>query len=398
MADTFTGDANLLRNVISRSFETEWMPATETGAVDRRYYDEWTNPDNALIDNTATAYASQSGTDDYNWESYYKFGFAIPTDAEILGIQIRYRHYESSADSLDGGLSLNIVKPDTSSQQKESALSTTVATSTLGSASDPYSFPSITPTEINSDQFTVDIGVYSYTGKIITANLEYLEVKITYTRDLWFSGDASFLSVLSEQFTGNSNLIGEESIQFTGDASLSKNIDDQFTGDASLLSVLSGSFTGDSNLYGEETGVFTSDANLLRTDISETFDGDASLLEVTSGSFTGDASLLAIESEQFTGDASLVVTSSDNFTGDSNLTKVNISEQFTGDAALLSLEEATFTGDASIQKVNTETYTSDAQLIAMDTATIAGTCDCISAATLGWGLSGMDEFGIELGI
>jgi len=410
MAFTYNSSSSLLKTISSGIYETEWTPATASGS-----YDQWTNPDNALTDNTATAYAAQSGAA-YKWESYHDFGFAIPTDATILGIQVRYRHYESSIDPLDGGLSLNIIKPSSVSQQRESALSTTVITNTLGSATDSWSFASITPTEINSDAFTVDVGVYSYISKIITASLEYLEVKITYKREAWFSGntniaqvmgpyqftsDTNLLASLSGQFTGDSNLLREMPGQFTSDTSLLKIEPETFTGNASLLTVLSGQYTGNANLFGEEELSFTSEASLKRTDVLEQFTGDANLYseeaviftgnayfydndskflygpwiygtiyggtisgeERSEGLFTSNAVIVVRRDDQFTGDSSLLsVKTPGPFTGDANLERLVVAYSFTGDTFLIRTFADTFTGDSSIINVETKTFTSNASL------------------------------------
>ena len=39
-----------------------------------------------------------------------------------------------------------------------------------------------------------------------------------------------------------------------------------------------------------------------------------------------------------------------------------------------------------------------AMLETIESAGFAGTCDCVSAVKAGWGLSNMEEFGIQLGI
>jgi hypothetical protein len=405
----FTGDSNILKTVKTVTEATQWKPATATGS-----YDEWINAENALLNDSSYAYATQSGAA-YKWQSYHTFGFDIPTDATILGIEISYRHYESSVDPLDGGFSFNMVKPNGSDQQKESALVSSMTTSTLGSSSDTWSFPSITPEEINSDDFRIDVGVYSYSGKIITANLYYIMVQVTYIRDLWFSGDAhlaeikgpyeftgdaSLIETLSGQFTGEANLLRNLQTQFTGDASIiDTDISAQFTGDASLKSVEELQFTGDSFIHSVYEETFSGDANLdktvtrsftgnaiIKTLHENTFSGDSCLYDNDSKflygswiygtlyggvigadaysreSFTGDANLAVMKDGQFVSDSSLLKIAIESYTGDANLERLSVLSTFTGDAEFAETIYGSFTGDSSLRGLEINTFTSDSYL------------------------------------
>jgi hypothetical protein len=505
---TFVADCNLERVEISYTIKTTyWQSPSGTGSNN-----QWTNAPQAYVSDDQYATASQSGLGS-KWQSYHHFGFTVPSHATILGVEVALEHYEDTVDTADGRFYVRVVKPDTSYGEKEVTLSTSETTAIYGTISDLWGL-SLSPSDINDDNFIIDVGIESYAGKSIAANLDHLEVKVTYSIPNTFTGDAviskghwtgdaylydsdsKFLygawgygpmyggifmgdRYIEDTFTGDANLVGAESNTFVGDANLEKVIAATFSGDASLTGVVSNTFSGDAHFAEIITGSFTCDANLaavlsnqftgdsyityprffgdanLAVSVSDTFNGDAALVTLHTATFTGDANLVGLEANTFSADSSLLAVVPATFSGDASLRSVE-ANTFTGDALIQTLHTAQFSGDSSLLRVVSDTFSSDASLSAtvsdtfsgdaslqkdiqntftadaslkgvlsnqfnsdayfdvertesfaglsvlestLQDAGFAGTIDCVSVANApGWGLTGMEEFGLELGI
>lgn len=377
IATLFTGSASLVREAHRSIVSSEWTASTQTGS-----FNDWTNPANALVDDSNYADATQTNAGS-KYQSYHHFGFDIPTNADIVGIEIRYKHEESTALTVDGGLRIRVTKPDTTYDEKESPLSVLKSTNILGSSSDLWNM-SFTPAEINSDDFMADVGVYSYITKTMTSFLYYIEARITYSIPNEFTGDASLLRIVDGQFTSQANLGGSGSGQFTGHASLLSTLPGQFTGDSSLERVGAGIWTGDANLEKTETETFIGEARLLGEGEAQ-FTGDAYLYDSDSrflygpwsygamfggiiagagyylDTFTGDANLYKTHDQQFYGDANLIKELIDSYTGDANLEK-HIALTFTGDAHFAEIITGSFTGDSKLLLVIAGQFTGDAYI------------------------------------
>ncbi len=376
-AGIFTGDANLYKDVTQAIVTTPWTAATQTGS-----FNEWTTPENALVDDANYAAALQAGAGS-KWQSYHHFGFDIPVGATVLGVQVRYRHRESSTNPIDGGLDLRVTKPDTTYGEKASALYASTTTSILGTQNDTWGL-SLTPAEVNSDDFMAEIGIYSLPTRNISSFLEYIEARIIYRAQASFSGDTNLLGTVEETFTGNSNLGGSGAGQFFGDASLLAILSGQFTGDASVKRIGAGIWTGNANLETTVIEMFVGEARLLGEGEAQ-FTGDAYLYDsdmrflygpwsygamfggIISGAgyyldtFTGDANLFKSQEQQFLGDASLIKELTDSYTGDANLEKY-IEVTYTGDAHFAEIITGSFTGDAKLLIVISNQFTGDAYI------------------------------------
>jgi len=403
IATLFTSNANLKRDEVPETVvESPWTAPTGTGS-----FNDWNNPTNAFTDDSSYADATQANAGS-KYQSYHHFGFDIPVTATILGVEVRYDHQESSVNDIDGGVKLRVTKPDTTYGEKDSLIYTIKNTNTLGSNGDTWGL-SLTPAEVNSDDFTADIGVYSYITKSMTAFLYFMEVRIIYSIPADFTGDANLLKAVPETFTGQANLGGSGSGQFTGYASLLSTLSGQFTSEASLERIGLGTWTGNANLEKTEEETFLGDARLLGVGEAQ-FHGNAYLYDsdlkflygawtygATYGgiidgagyyldAFTGDANLYKSQEQQFLGDASLKTELTGSYTGDANLEKLiadtftgssylgwRVSGSYTGDAKLLIvisnqftgdsyIDYPSFTGDANFGKLVEETFLGDAAL------------------------------------
>jgi len=155
----------------------------------------WTNVTNVLSDNNVNA---TSGPYTFIQTSWYihakKFGFAIPSDATITGIEGRIRRYRSGGTS--GNIVDNVVRVGvatipfseyvlTAGTNKANATNwgTTEVAVTYGGTTDLWG-QTFTPSDINSENFTFALQVinpsFNFSGGR-TAQVDYMELNIHYT-------------------------------------------------------------------------------------------------------------------------------------------------------------------------------------------------------------------------
>ncbi|MBS1742833.1 MAG: T9SS type A sorting domain-containing protein [Bacteroidetes bacterium] len=150
----------------------------------------WSNPGNVNANDNAYASVTGFGTAFSQTLVASDFGFAIPSDATIKGFQVsiaRFRSGGTTGEIQDN--SLKLVKGGTVVGTNKGATSTNWPTSeavaNYGTASDLWG-TTWTPTDINANNFGVALLVdntntFSFFGTR-TANVDYIQVTITYTK------------------------------------------------------------------------------------------------------------------------------------------------------------------------------------------------------------------------
>ena len=146
----------------------------------------WTNPGNARISNNV--YATSSG--DNNAISHYlqctDFGFTIPTNATILGIEVDWERFAGTATTGNQDNAVRIVVggtiDTTVNRAAAGAWSTTQAFYPYGGASDLWGL-SWTPADINDSGFGAALSVkFISGGGNATASVDSARITVTYTQ------------------------------------------------------------------------------------------------------------------------------------------------------------------------------------------------------------------------
>ncbi len=151
------------RGVFKRYNGTDWQPLKlentedfELPTANKTVDGEtgWTDPENVYVKDESYASATPTGGA-YMRHVWKGFGFSIPTDAIIKGIEINIRTQKSSG-TYSATLYINLTKNanDKIGTERTLALSTTATTTTYGDDSDLHG-TSWTPAEINSANFGI---------------------------------------------------------------------------------------------------------------------------------------------------------------------------------------------------------------------------------------------------
>ena len=160
--------------------------ASTTGSPSGSWH--WNNPTFALVDSTTVASVTLGGTGDGTyWLHITNFGFAIPSDATINGITVKFRRKSNTANdivtdsirlfnSAGAGTLLGAAKPPT-----YALWPTTAAVETFGGAADLWSWTPVIAT-INSSTFGVQIAaIDDASGSGDIPAIEVVWINITYT-------------------------------------------------------------------------------------------------------------------------------------------------------------------------------------------------------------------------
>jgi hypothetical protein len=147
----------------------------------------WTHPEyiqNTADANYATAVLGTHATSEYLKGTNY--GFSIPSNATIVGIQVTIRRKSSSNA---GGNSINdvtvsLIKDGLMTVANKASAAdwgTSFGTASYGSASDLWE-ASWTPDDINANDFGVALSAYNQSGySNRTATVDYMQITVTYT-------------------------------------------------------------------------------------------------------------------------------------------------------------------------------------------------------------------------
>jgi hypothetical protein len=148
----------------------------------------WTNPGN--ITTTGSPYATASLS--YRATSQYlegtNYGFSIPTNATIVGIQVTINRKSSSNSS---GYSINdvtvsLIKAGTITGDNKATTAdwpTSFETASYGSESDLWG-TTWTPADINASNFGVALSAHDQSYGSRTAYVDYMQISVTYTGSL----------------------------------------------------------------------------------------------------------------------------------------------------------------------------------------------------------------------
>ena len=152
----------------------------------------WTVPANIVSNNNvyATVDLPGGGTATSNYVAGRSYGFAIPTNATINGIQVVVGRYTSgTSDPLIRDHVVSLVKGGVITGDNKAVTGTnwptTEGAATYGSVSDLWG-TSWTPADINSANFGVDLSAINTNAtpaRNRTASVDYIQVIVTYTVD-----------------------------------------------------------------------------------------------------------------------------------------------------------------------------------------------------------------------
>jgi hypothetical protein len=148
----------------------------------------WTNPGNITTPGSPYATASLTGHANSQWLEGTNYGFNIPSNASIVGIQVTISRYSSSNA---GGNSINdvnvsLIKGGTMTGDNKSTPTdwpTSLGTASYGGVSDLWGVL-WTPDDINASNFGVTMYVYNQSSFSRTAYVNYMQITVTYTLPL----------------------------------------------------------------------------------------------------------------------------------------------------------------------------------------------------------------------
>jgi hypothetical protein len=150
---------------------------TAAASVDRAGSAAWNNPTNVFSDNATSATQAVAGVADYLVTSGY--GFAIPTNATILGVTVRVEASETGSGSATYTPQLHSATTPTLVGSAKSPVTVTTGPtiSTNGSATDLWG-ATLTPAIVNDAGFGVSIWSVD-TGN--TLSIDYVTIAIEYS-------------------------------------------------------------------------------------------------------------------------------------------------------------------------------------------------------------------------
>jgi hypothetical protein len=144
----------------------------------------WSNPGNITTAGSpyATASLSNRATSEYLQGTNY--GFSIPANATIVGIQVTIRRQSGSTSSYNlNDADLYLLKGGTISGDDKATTTdwpSTFGTATYGGSSDLWG-TTWTPADINASNFGVALSVYDQSYSSRTATVDYMQISVTYT-------------------------------------------------------------------------------------------------------------------------------------------------------------------------------------------------------------------------
>jgi hypothetical protein len=146
----------------------------------------WSNPGNITAAGSpyATATLGTHATSEYLKGTNY--GFSIPSNATIVGIQVTIRRKSSSnaGGNSISDVTVSLIKDGLMTVANKASAAdwgTSFGTASYGSASDLWE-ASWTPDDINANDFGVALSAYNQSGySNRTATVDYMQITVTYT-------------------------------------------------------------------------------------------------------------------------------------------------------------------------------------------------------------------------
>jgi hypothetical protein len=144
----------------------------------------WSNPGNITTAGSpySTVSLSRRATSEYLQGTNY--GFNIPANATIVGIQVTIRRQSGSTSSYNlNDADLYLLKGGTISGNDKATTTdwpSSFGTATYGGSSDLWG-TTWTPAEINASNFGVALSVYDQSYSTRTATVDYMQISVTYT-------------------------------------------------------------------------------------------------------------------------------------------------------------------------------------------------------------------------
>lgn len=150
----------------------------------------WVNPDNAKVSDNV--YATASMTSGFPTESYSRylkltnFGFSIPTDSSIVGVQVSVECKGASGDILDyvvklvkGGVVVgdNEARPDVEDNAVWPDMDEAILYPASGSEEDLWGI-SLSPSDVNASDFGVVISCKNVSSSTRLASVDYVSITV----------------------------------------------------------------------------------------------------------------------------------------------------------------------------------------------------------------------------
>jgi hypothetical protein len=143
----------------------------------------WTNPTNISSDDNNYATTTITNNSNSGTLSATNFGFNIPVNANINGVQVSIGRLASGSNVRDNTVQL-IVGGTQSGNNNASASNwpTSEAAASYGSTSSIWGLGSLTPAQVNASNFGVALVVRNNgAGSSRTASVDFIQITITYT-------------------------------------------------------------------------------------------------------------------------------------------------------------------------------------------------------------------------
>lgn len=144
----------------------------------------WTNDGNLMAADGAFATYAITASGGAPYIKAEGFGFAIPTGATIVGIQVDVIGKASATGSISmSPAQSKLIKAGTATgtaQSNATTWTTSSATYSLGSTSSLWG-ATLAPSDVNASNFGVNVAVFNTAGSTVTASIDYIQMTVTYT-------------------------------------------------------------------------------------------------------------------------------------------------------------------------------------------------------------------------
>jgi hypothetical protein len=163
----------------------------------------WTNSTNVFTSNGSDAHTTISGDNVSANLNVTGFGFSIPANATITGIEVEIERAASNSSSLedDDVYLLKAGSPSGDDKRSTSDWSTFDSTRSYGDSSDLWG-TSWTPAQVNASNFGVRLQVLNHNGSNRTAYVDHVQVQVWYQPPPTTTIGSAVTPLASVQVTG----------------------------------------------------------------------------------------------------------------------------------------------------------------------------------------------------
>jgi Tfp pilus assembly protein PilX len=142
-----------------------------------------TTPGNIVSSNNQRASASIAGNAQSGNIDATSFGFSIPADAAVVGVQASVERMASSSSSIDDEDILLLVGGSATGSDKASGTDwgTSDSTATYGNSSDLWG-TALTPAQVNASNFGLRVRADNDSGSTRTASIDHIQLTVYYVQ------------------------------------------------------------------------------------------------------------------------------------------------------------------------------------------------------------------------